>query len=149
MEEEGAVSDVIQAAEDTTEVETNPREDERSINHAVLYQKIAMEQIRELPSSNWYLADNSFLKHGVYNYGYLFLKKEMDGENEKMWLGVPGYYEKQEMLMAMLFGFPEFEPVPKTIVDLPMNVEKSIPNIEKNQEPKLGVFGGWFVLLNK
>lgn len=113
------------------------------------YKKIEPNQIRELKSSNWHLGNNSFLLHGVVNYGFLFLKKEVNEDGEKLWLGVPGYYEKQEMLMAVLFGFIEFEPIPKVVVDMEMNVEKEVHNIEKNQEPKMGLFGGWFVLLDK
>jgi len=113
------------------------------------YKKIEPNQIRELKSSNWHLGNNSFLLHGAVNYGFLFLKKEVNEEGEKLWLGVPGYYEKQEMLMAVLFGFLEFEPIPKVAVDMEMNKESRLPNIEKNQEPKTGLFGGWFVLLDE
>ena len=114
-----------------------------------MYKKIVPEQIRDLPSANWHLSENSFLKHGAYNYGFLFLKTEWNEKGEYVWLGVPGYYEKQELLMALLFGFSEFEAVPKVAVDAEMNTESVFSNIEKNQEPKTGIFGGWFVLLDK
>lgn len=140
----------IQAAEEIEEEAEQKKGDETaSSNRYTVYKKIKPEQIRELPSANWYLSDNSFLKHGVYNYEFLFLKKEMDERGERVWLGVPGYYEKQELLMAMLFGFPEFKPVPREIIDMEWNIEKTISDIEKNQEPKMGIFGGWFVLLDK
>lgn len=113
----------------------------------ITYKKIELNEIRDLPSANWHLSNNRFLLHGVINYGYLFLKKEVDENGEKMWLGVPGYYEKPELFMALLFGFTEFEPVPKMIVDMELNIESQSHNIETNQEPKTGIFGGWFVML--
>lgn len=143
VEEDPETENLIQAAEEMKKVEYMPPKSD------VTYKKIQFEQIRELPSSNWHLSENAFLKHGLYNYGFLFLKKEMGEDGVRMWLGVPGYYEKQELLMAMLFGFPEFEPVLKEVVDMEMYKEESFPNIEKNQEPKTGIFGGWFVLLDK
>ena len=93
------------------------------------YEKIDLAQIRDLPSPNWYLATNSFLVHGFWNYGYLVLKKEMEEGEEILSLGVPGIFEKPEAVMATLFGFPSFEV------------------IEKNQEAKEGTFGCWFVNL--
>lgn len=113
---------------------------------SILYKKIELEQMRELSSANWHLCNNKFLLHGVSNYGFLFLKEE----KESLWLGVPGYYEKPEMLMAMIFGFAQFEPVPKSVVDQEIGKEIDVlEEEEKNQEPKTGVFGGWFLLLDK
>lgn len=103
-----------------------------------VYEKIDLAQIRELPSPNWHLATNSFLVHGFWNYGYLVLKKEMEESEEKLSLGVPGIYEKPEAVMAVLFGFPDFEMVSQEMV----GVKK-----EKNQETKEGTFGCWFVNL--
>ena len=117
--------------------------------NSLTYKKIELNQIRDLPSSNWHLCNNSFLLHGVVNYGYIFLKKEIDGEKERLWLGVPGYYEKPELFMALLFGFTEFKAVPKTVVDMELNKESKEHNIETNQEPKTGIFGGWFVPLSQ
>lgn len=148
---EEKAEDTIQAAEEVIDVEIYQEKIAESVpeTKSISYKKIDAEQIRELPSANWHLSENSFLKHGVYNYGFLFLKQEMGEHGMQSWLGVPGYYEKQELLMALLFGFPEFEAVPKEIVDMEMNTEKHFSEIEKNQEPKTGVFGGWFVLLDK
>ncbi len=102
------------------------------------YEKIDLSQIRDLPSPNWHLATNSFLVHGFWNYGYLVLKKEMEKGEEILSLGVPGIFEKPEAVMAILFGFPNFEAVSQEMVA----VEK-----EKNQEAEDGTFGCWFVRL--
>lgn len=113
------------------------------------YRKIELDQIHSLPSPNWHLCNNSFLVHGFFNYGYLILKKEMEEDKEVLWLGVPGFFEKPEMVMAVLFGFSEFEAVPQEVVELRIDKESIPYTIEKNQEPKTGFFGCWFVKLNE
>ena len=111
----------------------------------ITYEKIDLSQIRELPSPNWHLATNSFLVHGVWNYGYLVLKKEMEEDKEKLSLGVPGIFEKPEAVMAVLFGFSEFEEIPLEMVEIKINQQRDFSYKEKNQEPKTGLFGCWFV----
>ena len=106
--------------------------------NAMRYEKIDLSQIRDLPSPNWHLATNSFLVHGFWNYGYLVLKKEVEAGKKRISLGVPGIYEKPEAVMAVLFGFSNFESIPNEMV----TVEK-----EKNQDTKEGTFGCWFVNL--
>lgn len=113
----------------------------------VSYEKIDITQIRDLPSPNWHFATNSFLVHGFANYGYLVLKKEMERDKETLSLGVPGIFEKPEAVMAILFGFPDFEALPQEVAEIEMNVERSVPYKEKNQEPRVGLFGCWFVNL--
>lgn len=114
------------------------------IEATITYDKIHLDQIRDLPSPNWHLATNSFLLHGFANYGYLVLKKEMENGKETLSLGVPGIFEKPEAVMAILFGFPDFEEIPSK---MEMNARRNFSDIKKNQEPKLGTFGGWFVEL--
>lgn len=67
--------------------------------------QIELRDLRELPKKYWYLGNNSFLLHGFFNYRYLLFGK-MDENN--WFLGVPGVYQKQERVMASVFGFPEF-----------------------------------------
>ena len=105
---------------------------------AISYEKIDLSQIRDLPSPNWHLATNSFLVHGFWNYGYLVLKKNVEENQKTLSLGVPGIYEKPEAVMAMLFGFPDFEVVSSELVE-------STIYKEKNQETEVGTFGCWFV----
>ena len=113
-------------------------EDSLDADKMITYEKIDLSQIRDLPSPNWHLATNSFLVHGFWNYGYLVLKKELEKDTTNFALGVPGIFEKPEAVMAILFGFPNFEPVTKELVVM----EK-----EKNQEAEAGTFGCWFVPL--
>jgi hypothetical protein len=76
---------------------------------AITYERIEITDIRRLPKRNWHLCSNSFLVHGFFNYHYLILKTvEQEGQAMRF-LGVPGLYEQQERMMALLFGFPEFE----------------------------------------
>lgn len=69
--------------------------------------QIELKDIRELPRRYWYLGNNSFLLHGFFNYRYLLVGKT--GE-DRWFLGVPGIYQRQERVMAAIFGFPEFLP---------------------------------------
>ena len=74
-----------------------------------IYKRIAITDIRSLPSRNWHLCNNSFLVHGFFCYHYLILKTINAPDGAKMYLGVPGIYASQERMMALLFGFNDFE----------------------------------------
>ena len=112
----------------------------------VAYQKMELNAIKNLPSPNWYLCNNRFLVHGFFNYGYLILKKTTEADGEKAYLGVPRIYEKPEMVMATLFGFPEFQTLPKEIQEAKMGEMISVPKDDKkSQEPKTGAFGCWLI----
>ena len=121
--------------------------DETRGSTSVIYEKIDLSQIRDLPSSNWHLTTNSFLVHGFWNYGYLVLKKELAEDKETISLGVPGIFEKPEAVMAVLFGFPSFEDIPQEMATVAMNQPRRFWDTKKNQESKVGTFGSWFVEL--
>lgn len=110
--------------------EENPQEQKEPNKKSGNVRRIDMNGIRTLPKKNWYLCNNSFLLHGFYNYHYLIVKeKECEGQ-KRQYLGVPGYYARQERIMAMMFGFPEFE-------------------AEKETEPvEEGTFGYWLCPLS-
>ena len=92
----------------TTEIPSGRKRTEFSPT-SVTYKKIEIIDIRKLPKQNWNLCGNSFLIHGFFNYHYLILKTVEDPEKKQQFLGVPGIYAQQERMMALLFGFPEFE----------------------------------------
>lgn len=50
---------------------------------------------------------NNFLRHGFSKHGSVILARRE--EDDRYILGVPGYYERQEALMANMFGFPYFK----------------------------------------
>ncbi len=68
------------------------------------YHKIQRQDLTLLPRKEWYLANNSFLLHGYYNYHHLLV---IEQENSFL-LGVPGIYDPREARAAELFGFPKF-----------------------------------------
>lgn len=116
---------ILKAEEEVTPIQTQERK-------TPTYRKIQLAHIKDLPPKNGHLCNNSFLLHGFFNYNYLILKKEKL-ENDESWsLGVPGVYEQPEKIMAVMFGFPEFEAREK-----------------ENKEPKEGTFGAWFIALEK
>ena len=73
------------------------------------YKRIAITDIRSFPSRNWHLCSNSFLVHGFFCYHYLVLKTVNAPDGTQIYLGVPGIYASQERMMALLFGFNDFE----------------------------------------
>lgn len=50
---------------------------------------------------------NNFLRHGFSRHGFVILARRE--EDDQYILGIPGYYERQEALMANMFGFPYFK----------------------------------------
>ena len=108
--------------------------------------RIDINDIRTLPSANWYLCNNSFLIHGFFNYKYLVIKEIEENGRKKSYLGVPGIFERPERTMALLFGFPKFEPEVSALqgnANIPvMTVSEEIQDIPE------GTFGYWFCLLD-
>lgn len=115
-----------------------------------IYRKIDLTHMREVPMQDRHYSSNAFLIHGFWNYGYLILKTEMEGDKKKASLGVPGVYERQEAAMAMAFGFPKFETFPEEMIDemFLTNRKFSPEEIEQNQPPKEKILGCWFVELH-
>lgn len=74
--------------------------------------RILPGQLHLLPKEYRYLARNSFLLHGYFNYRYLILGKV----EERMLLGIPGAYYPQEENIGELFGFGHFLPATKESV---------------------------------
>lgn len=119
------------------------------------YRRIDIADIHKLPKKNWYLCNNSFLIHGFFNYHYLVHKTIQENGQTKHYLGVPGVYEKPERMMALLFGFPEFEKIGSNS-DLSMNPDSNLgqqpnsgsnPNLNPNPNMSEN-FGYWLCLLD-
>lgn len=69
--------------------------------------KLTREDFALLDRKDQGLLYNNFLRHGYGKYGYVILaRREEDGAYI---LGIPGVYERQETLMANMFGFPYFK----------------------------------------
>ena len=122
------------------------------------YKRIAITDIRSLPSRNWHLCSNSFLVHGFFCYHYLVLKTVNAPDGTQIYLGVPGIYASQERMMALLFGFNDFEvdtdhitqvdcsPTEKTQTD--SNHDPSLSDAAADTlQPSEGTFGYWLCQL--
>lgn len=120
-----------------------PRQPKTTCGEPVInISRMDISGIRQLPKRNWYLCNNSFVIHGYFNYHYLILKEVKENGVCKHYLGVPGIYEKPERVMAMLFGFPEFEP------ETDLHKGSRQPSGEDKEPGEEGVFGYWFCLLD-
>lgn len=73
------------------------------------YLKIKPEDFVILNRKYYPLVNNSFLKHGYYNYEHLILVREMRKDGESFFVGVPGNFYEKEKQVAVLFGFESFE----------------------------------------
>ena len=113
----------------------------------ITYRKMSFDDIRQLPRQNWYLTNNRFLIHGFSNYGYLLLKTEPVETEEQSFLGVPGVFEKPEMVVAALFGFSEFEMLEEKVVEAQMDETVSVDGAKTKKDPMSGSFGAWFIPL--
>lgn len=94
----------------------------------IICARIELKDLRDLPRRYWYLGNNSFLLHGYFNYQHLMIGKLKE---ERWFIGIPGIYQRQERVMAAIFGFSEF---------LPAAVEE--PR-EDNGEP-INRYGYWY-----
>lgn len=75
------------------------------VNNNTVAIQMELSELRELPKQYWYLGNNSFLLHGFFNYHHILFGRMADS----IWfIGIPGVYERQERVMASIFGFSGF-----------------------------------------
>ena len=112
------------------------------------YKRIAITDIRSLPSRNWHLCSNSFLVHGFFCYHYLVLKTVNAPDGTQIYLGVPGIYASQERMMALLFGFNDFEVDTDHITQADSNHDTFLNDDTTDaMQPSEGTFGYWLCQL--
>ena len=112
------------------------------------YKRIAITDIRSLPSRNWHLCNNSFLVHGFFCYHYLILKTVNAPDSTQIYLGVPGIYASQERMMALLFGFNDFEVDTDHITQADSNHDTFLNDDTTDaMQPSEGTFGYWLCQL--
>ena len=71
--------------------------------------RITLTDISLLPSREWPLAENVFLKQAYEKERHLLLGKiHMPGGNDTWVLGVPGTYDNREKYLAGIFGFGNY-----------------------------------------
>lgn len=90
--------------------------------------QITPAELRILSRRDRGLMNNNFLRHGYYRYHYLLLGRRRD--DGRYILGVPGVYDRQECLMAGMFGFPNFKAA------------------KTQGKPSMPRFGYWFRLID-
>ena len=101
--------------------------------------QMELNDLRQFPKKYWGLGNNSFLLHGFFNYRHLLFGKLIDGN---WFLGVPGVYERQERVMASIFGFVGFLPF--------IEAEKENAELEESvlENYSSGQQGIWYQILN-
>ena len=151
LEQQNTVGNISPIEEGVSSVSNSKIEGSKmEWKEAIIYKKMDLSQLKEIPSQNLHYERNAFLIHGFWNYGYLVLKTEVENGKKEMALGVPGVYERQEAAMAMVFGFPKFETFPQEVEEMSVleQLEFSKEEMKKIQQPKENSFGCWFVELN-
>ena len=112
------------------------------------YKRIAITDIRSFPAQNWHLCSNSFLVHGFFCYHYLILKTVNAPNSTQIYLGVPGIYASQERMMALLFGFNDFEVDIDHITQADSNHDTFLNDDTTDaMQPSEGTFGYWLCQL--
>ena len=97
---------ILQAAEEpTVKRESSSVREFFDDDEMVWCRRIDPTEVSNFDMEEWYLAANSFLLQGFYNYHHLIYASD----GEKVYLGVPGQYQRREMYMAKRFGFPYFK----------------------------------------
>ncbi len=86
-----------------------------------------LRDIKLLPQEYWKLANNSFVMRGYFNYGNILIGY-MESE-KRFFVGIPGVFQKQERVIAGLFGFDRFRG-------------------QQSAEGRPGDFGYWYQLID-
>lgn len=67
-------------------------------------------EIHRFTDTDRSLEDNSFLLHGYYQYKHiLLLRTNSSKQDTSYFIGVPGIWQKQEKIVAGMFGFSSFK----------------------------------------
>lgn len=71
--------------------------------------EIKIQDIAKLPSREWVLVENAFLKQAYESEQHLLLGRILMPDESKVWiLGVPGTYNNREKYLAGIFGFRDY-----------------------------------------
>lgn len=73
--------------------------------------RIGLKDLRMLPSANWHLCSNSFLLHAFLTYRHLVIGEIPFAKEHRFFIGIPGTHDRQEHVLAAMFGFADFLPV--------------------------------------
>lgn len=114
--EEESVEDEVKEEEESVEDAqlkatelggSQPNLVERPVDDTVM-KKIQLSDLEKMPEMFRIVSTNSFLLHGYKNYGYIVIGKQLKEDEELYYIGVPGVFQREEKVMAAIFGFSEF-----------------------------------------
>lgn len=71
--------------------------------------EVSIDDIEQLPDTNWPLKNNSFVNHGYYSFRHLIVGKTGLGNGCGYFIGVPGLYTRRDRNTAAMFGFNHFK----------------------------------------
>lgn len=71
--------------------------------------EVSIDDIEQLPDTNWALKNNSFVNHGYYSFRHLIVGKTSLGNGCGYFIGVPGLYTRRDRNTAAMFGFNHFK----------------------------------------
>lgn len=134
--------DILQdVGEETEELEEKTEELEEKVEFYCPFkdggfeecQKIGILDYDKLNPCDQGLLNNNFLRYGWRRYKHVLIGR--DTKRNGYILGVPGMYDRQEALMAGMFGFPYFKEAK------PEKTELSAQEVQ-------GHFGYWYRLIN-
>lgn len=108
---ESSIEEPIQKKEagEVTDCEAEEKSIEFCDNAFCGCRKITPSDFQMLSRKDQGLLYNNFLRHGFSKYGFVMIARRE--EDHQYILGVPGTYERQEALMANMFGFPYFKEI--------------------------------------
>ena len=86
--------------------------------------RVELKDLRLLPPSNWHLCNNSFVLHAFFTYRHLLIGEIPSAKEPRWFIGIPGTHDRQEHVLAAMFGFSDFLP-------------------EKNSQSEEHPFGYW------
>lgn len=72
--------------------------------------RIGLKDLRILPPANWHLCNNSFLLHAFFTYRHLLIGEIPSAKEPRWFIGIPGTHDRQEHVLAAMFGFSDFLP---------------------------------------
>ena len=75
--------------------------------------RVGLKDLRLLPPANWHLCNNSFVLHAFFTYRHLLLGEIPSAKEHRWFIGIPGSGDRQEHVLAAIFGFSDFLPAKK------------------------------------
>ena len=131
--ETGEIEEKLEEPEELEEPEKSEKLEESEDGEFEQCAKIGLLDYNQLNPCDQGLLNNNFLRYGWRRYKHALIGK--DTKRNCYILGVPGTYNRQEALMAGMFGFPYFK-------------EAKCETTEMSAQEVQGHFGYWYRSIN-